>query len=316
MSNSLYRKHRPKKFEDVVGQEFITTTLQNQIKNNNISHAYLFCGTRGSGKTTVAKIFANAVNDYKTSDIDIFEIDAASNNGVDAVRELIEKVKYPPVNAKYKVYIIDEVHMFSTAAFNALLKTLEEPPSYVIFILATTEPHKLLPTVLSRCVRFDFKSASVPQIAEVLTKVLKKENIKAEKQVIEAIAKEGRGSYRDALSIAETVSNYDDKKIEMETIIKVLGSVKKQTLENLLLFIEEKNLEKIKNTITEIFSAGINISAIIKDLLEIIKNKYVESKNKKYMEHYKLFACLEINIKTATDIQSILEGTCLLCTTI
>ena len=314
-TKSLYRKHRPKKFTDVIGQEFVVKTLVNQIKNDAVAHAYLFCGTRGCGKTSVAKIFARAVNDNKDNiELDVFELDAASNNGVDDVRDLIEKVKYPPVNAKYKVYIIDEVHMFSTSAFNALLKTLEEPPSYVIFILATTEPHKLPPTILSRCLRFDFRNASNRQIEELLESVFKKEKIEADKQVIQMIAREGKGSFRDALSIAETIASYGNKVITVENVTQALGSVDNKTLQKLIDHIQNKNLQAISDIVKEIFAVGRNINSVIKDCLEIIKQKYVESKDAKLMQMYKNFAELEINIKTATDAKAMFEGTCLVCT--
>ena len=316
-TKSLYRIHRPKKFADVIGQEFVVKTLANQIKNDSVAHAYLFCGTRGCGKTTVAKIFARAVNDNKDDiDLDIFELDAASNNGVDDVRDLIEKVKYPPVNAKYKVYIIDEVHMFSNSAFNALLKTLEEPPSYVIFILATTEPHKLPPTILSRCLRFDFRNASTRQIEELLEKVFKKEGIEASKDITQMIAREGKGSFRDALSIAETIASYGDKKITLESATQALGSVDNKKLKELISAIENKNLTGITDIINQIFAVGRNINSVIKDCLEIIKQRYVETKDAKLMNMYKNFAELEINIKTATDAKSMFEGTCLVCTTV
>jgi len=318
--NSLYRKHRPKKFSDVIGQEHVTKTLTNQILKKNIAHAYLFCGTRGCGKTTVAKIFAHAVNDLEynnaNNNMDIFEIDAASNNGVDSVRELIEKVKYPPVNSKYKVYIIDEVHMFSTSAFNALLKTLEEPPSYVIFILATTEPHKLPPTVLSRCLRFDFRSASVSQISELLKKTFNKENIKYTEDAVLLLAIAGQGSFRDALSLSETVASFSDNNITEQSVNQVIGSVDKNLLEKLLTSIKEKNLKSIKVIVDEVFSVGRNINSVIKDFLTVVKTHYMRSQDTKTMSIYQKFAELELSIKTATDAQHAFEGCCLLATII
>ena len=312
---SLYRVHRPTKFEEVVGQEHVTKTLTNQIGSGQIAHAYLFCGTRGTGKTSVAKIFARAVNENKPCDLDIFELDAASNNRVEDVREIIEKVKYPPVAAKYKVYIVDEVHMFSGSAFNAFLKTLEEPPSHVIFILATTEPHKLPATVLSRCLRFDFRAASVKEISSLLTRVLKKENIKVEPEAIELLAAAGQGSFRDALSFAETVASFSPELISAEAVTKVLGAVDKKILQTLLTATQKADIKTITSIIKEIFSVGRNTGAVIKDMLELIKQSYIATADRKTMEIYRAFAELEINIKTAQDAATMFEGTCLLCTT-
>ena len=328
---SLYRKHRPKQFADVVGQEHVTRTLINQIANDSVAHAYLFCGTRGTGKTSVAKIFGNAVNCLNFKDgkmcgtcafcksaaggsLDVFEIDAASNNGVDAVRELVEKVKYPPINSKYKVYIVDEVHMFSSAAFNALLKTLEEPPSHVIFVLATTEPHKLLPTVLSRCLRFDFRAASVSEIAGVLKKVLKKECIVASDDVLNMIAVASCGSFRDGLSLAETVVSYADGNMTVDAVTKVLGSVDRKDLLELYNSIMMKDIKKIVSIVDNIFSVGRNASAVVADFLEVIKKQFIESGDKLAMDVYKVMAELLVNIKTATAERSMFEGACLLCT--
>lgn len=313
---SLYRVHRPKTFGEVVGQEHITKTLTNQIKNGQIGHAYLFCGTRGTGKTTVAKIFSKEVNGGQTSDLDIFELDAASNNRVEDVRDIIEKVKYPPVAAKYKVYIVDEVHMFSGSAFNAFLKTLEEPPSHVVFILATTEPHKLPATVLSRCLRFDFRAASIKEISTLLTRVFKKENIKADAEAIELLAAAGQGSFRDALSFAETVASFCNGEITAESVTKTLGAVDKKILQKLLDAIMKPDIKEVTEINKNIFSVGRNINAVVKDFLEIVKNKYVENQNKKFMEIYRAFSELEINIKTAQDAASMFEGSCLLCTAI
>ena len=221
MHKALYRVYRPKNFNDVIGQEHIVRTLKNQIENNNVGHAYLFCGTRGTGKTSTAKIFSRAVNctnlhndepcnecencreilEDKT--MDVVEIDAASNNSVDDIRELRENVKYSPAKSKYKVYIIDEVHMLSQGAFNALLKTLEEPPSYVIFILATTEPHKIPATILSRCQRFDFKRVTVKDISSRMKYICEKEGIEADEKALNLIARNSQGEIRDALSILD-----------------------------------------------------------------------------------------------------------------
>ena len=314
--SSLYRIHRPTKFDDVIGQEHVTRTLANQIRSGQIAHAYLFCGTRGTGKTTVAKIFARAVNENKQCDLDIFELDAASNNRVEDVRDIIEKVKYPPVAAKYKVYIVDEVHMFSAAAFNAFLKTLEEPPSHVIFVLATTEPHKLPATVLSRCLRFDFRAASVQEIGKLLARVFKKEGITAEPQAVELLAAAGQGSFRDALSFAETAAGFSPTGITAESVTKILGAVDKKVLENLFSAIRKPDINSITEVTKQIFGVGRNVNAVVKDFLEIIKHEYIATADKKIMEIYRAFSELEINIKTAQDAANMFEGTCLLCTTI
>ena len=218
---ALYRKFRPQEFEDVRGQEHIVTTLKNQIQADRIGHAYLFCGTRGTGKTTIAKIFAKAANCERPvggspcgecrsclaiaagGSMNVIEIDAASNNGVDNIREIREEVAYSPAKGKYKVYIIDEVHMLSIGAFNALLKTLEEPPAYVIFILATTEAHKIPITILSRCQRYDFKRISIDEISSRLAELMGKEQVEAEERAIRYIAKAADGSMRDALSLLD-----------------------------------------------------------------------------------------------------------------
>ncbi len=241
---ALYRKFRPREFEDVRGQEHIVTTLKNQIKAGRIGHAYLFCGTRGTGKTTVAKIFAKAVNCESPRDgspcgecpscrsiaagssMDVVEIDAASNNGVNDVREIREEVAYSPTEGKYKVYIIDEAHMMSKEAFNALLKTLEEPPSYVIFILATTEAHVMPITILSRCQRYDFRRLTTDTIAERLEELLGKEQVEAEEKAIRYIAKAADGSMRDALSLTDQcIAFYLGEKLTYEHVLEVLGAV-------------------------------------------------------------------------------------------
>ena len=232
---ALYRKYRPKKFADVIGQNHIIKTLQNQIALDKVGHAYLFCGSRGTGKTSTAKIFAREINCscggggtcafcQDNLSLDILEIDAASNNGVDEIRDLREKVKYPPVDGKYKVYIIDEVHMLSPSAFNALLKTLEEPPKHAVFILATTEVHKLPATILSRCMRFDFKLVSVEELSSLLKKVFESENVKFDEQSINLIARAGEGSVRDTLSIADRCVSFAGNNLTAATVVEVLGA--------------------------------------------------------------------------------------------
>ena len=293
MHIALYRVYRPKTFEDVVGQEHIVKTLKNQIKNNNIGHAYLFSGTRGTGKTSTAKIFARAVNclnpineepcneceicvDTLNDNImDIVEIDAASNNSVDDIRELRESVKYTPSKAKYKVYIIDEVHMLSQGAFNALLKTLEEPPSYVIFILATTEPHKIPATILSRCQRFDFKRVSSKDIASRMAYICKKENIEAEEKALSLIARNSQGALRDALSILDQCMSFGNEKIEYNDVIELLGTVNIDELFELSQSIIDENTKKSLQILNEFIIWGKDIRNLINDLIDHFRNLMV-----------------------------------------
>lgn len=281
---SLYRKYRPKTFDDVVGQEHITRALQNQIVLDKIGHAYLFTGSRGIGKTSIARIFAKAVNCLNNkngspcgecasckqleneSDINIIEIDAASNNKVDDIRELREKVKFLPVNAKYKVYIIDEVHMLTDSAFNALLKTLEEPPSYVIFILATTEAHKLPATILSRCIRFDFRLVAASDLVKLLQSILDKENISYDNEALKMIASAGEGSVRDTLSIADCVIAFANGKITKEAVMKVLGTTDYQLLLKYYDLLQSKDIGGMLEFISKIDSEGKNLSVFVKDL--------------------------------------------------
>lgn len=283
-STTLYRKYRPKNFEDVVGQEHITKTLANQILAGKISHAYLFTGSRGVGKTSVAKIFAKAVNCEnnttgspcgicdvcakleKDDDINVVEIDAASNNKVDDIREIREKVKFAPIGSKYKVYIIDEVHMLSDSAFNALLKTLEEPPEYVIFILATTEVHKLPATILSRCVRFDFRLVSVAELEKHLSKVFEKEGIECEQDALKVIASAGEGSVRDTLSIADCINAYCNGNITKEDALSILGTTDYDLLINYFEKLYDKDIGGILELINEIESSGKNLPVFAKDI--------------------------------------------------
>ena len=293
MHKALYRVYRPKTFEDVVGQEHIVKTLKNQIKNNNIGHAYLFSGTRGTGKTSTAKIFARAVNCLNSIDeepcneceicvdtlndniMDVVEIDAASNNSVDDIRELRESVKYTPSKAKYKVYIIDEVHMLSQGAFNALLKTLEEPPSYVIFILATTEPHKIPATILSRCQRFDFKRVSSKDIANRMAYICEKEDIQAEEKALNLIARNSQGALRDALSILDQCMSFGNEKIEYNDVIELLGTVNIDELFELSQSIIDENTKKALQILNEFIIWGKDIRNLINDLIDHFRNLMV-----------------------------------------
>ena len=287
----LYRTYRPLLFKDVVGQDYIVKTLKNAIKTNRIAHAYLFAGPRGTGKTTIAKIFARAINceDFidepcgecpsclaaKDNDPDIIEMDAASNNSVDDIRELRESVKYTPSKAKYKVYIIDEVHMLSQGAFNALLKTLEEPPSYVIFILATTEPHKIPATILSRCQRFDFKRVSSKDIADRMSYICEKENIQAEDKALSLIARNSQGALRDALSILDQCMSFGNDKIEYNDVIELLGTVNIDELFQLSQSIIDEDTKKSLQILNEFIIWGKDIRNLINDLIDHFRNLMV-----------------------------------------
>ena len=285
---TLYRVYRPQRFEDVAGQEHIITTLRHTVEENKIAHAYLFCGPRGTGKTTIAKLLAKAINctgDIKPCDEcenckeitlgshpDVIEIDAASNNGVDEVRSLIEKVKYAPTQGKYKVYIIDEVHMMSTGAFNALLKTLEEPPAHVVFILATTEPHKILPTIISRCQRFDFTKLSMLDIVNRMKKVITEEHYQCDDEALEMIAKLADGGMRDALSILEQCLAFNDQHLTIQDVNQIYGIV---SLENKIDFIKillSKDMKKSLSMLEEMKMNGIDIKRLTLDLVDILKD--------------------------------------------
>ena len=286
---ALYRKYRPKTFDEVVGQEHITKTLINQIKMDKISHAYLFTGSRGTGKTSSAKIFARAINcsnpvngspcgecevcrGLADNNIDVLEIDAASNNGVDEIRDLREMVKYPPVVGKYKVYIIDEVHMLSSSAFNALLKTLEEPPKHTVFILATTEVHKLPATILSRCLRFDFKLVSLDNLIGLLRKVLDEEKISFDEQSINIIARAGEGSVRDTLSIADRCVSFSGSELTSQKVISVLGVSEKEILIQITNSILKKQIGSSLVKLDEILSSGISPLVFSSDLISYFRD--------------------------------------------
>lgn len=288
---ALYRKFRPQEFEDVKGQEHIVTTLKNQIKADRIGHAYLFCGTRGTGKTTVAKILAKAVNCEHPIDgspcgecpvcksisdgssMNVIEIDAASNNGVDNIRQIKEEVEYRPTEGKYKVYIIDEVHMLSTGAFNALLKTLEEPPSYVMFILATTEAHKIPITILSRCQRYDFHRISIDTIASRLANLMKEENIEVEEKALRYVAKAGDGSMRDALSLLDQcIAFHLGETLTYENVLDVLGAVDTEIFSRFLRTIIEQNITGAISILDELVDEGRELGQLVTDFTWYLRN--------------------------------------------
>lgn len=286
---ALYRKYRPNTFDGLIGQSHIVKTLVNQIVNDKLGHAYLFTGTRGTGKTSTAKIFAKAINCLnpvngspcgncecclalnEPSNIDVIEIDAASNNGVNEIRELREKVQYPPVSCKYKVYIIDEVHMLTGPAFNALLKTLEEPPKHAVFILATTEVHKIPATILSRCMRFDFNLVSNQQISDLICKIYDEQGKKYELEAVKAIAKAGEGSIRDALSIADIALSYKNDILTYDDVMEILGSSNEQILLSLISEIINGNTGKVLQIIDKLCAQGKSVGVLIKDITTYVR---------------------------------------------
>ncbi|MCR5357942.1 MAG: DNA polymerase III subunit gamma/tau [Lachnospiraceae bacterium] len=288
---ALYRKWRPEKFEDVKGQDAIVTTLKNQIIRDRIGHAYLFCGTRGTGKTTVAKIVAKAVNCEapvngspcgkckscmavsEGTSLNVIEIDAASNNGVDNIREIRDEVTYAPTEGRYKVYIIDEVHMLSTGAFNALLKTLEEPPSYVIFILATTEVHKIPVTILSRCQRYDFKRIPVDTITERLKELMEGEGIKAEEKAVRYIARVADGALRDALSLMDQCNSfYFGQTLTYDKVLEVLGAVDTGVFSELLSAIIAKDISGAVRILDDVVAMGRELTQFVIDFTWYLRN--------------------------------------------
>lgn len=313
---ALYRKYRSKNFDELVGQEAIKQTLENSLKIQKISHAYLFSGPRGTGKTSVARLFAKALNCEKGngeicnecpncyainegSHPDVIEIDAASNSGVDEVRELIEKVKYAPIQGKYKVYIIDEVHMMTNSAFNALLKTLEEPPSYVVFILCTTEPYKLLPTILSRCQRYEFKKITDVELRKLITHVLKEEGVSATNDAINLIVELANGGARDSLSLLDQVISYAGSNIEEEDVIKMFGLVSSQDKIRLLENIKEGNTLKVLKTYDEFIIRNIDLSRLVNELLTLLKDSlvYLKTRDKSLITSSKEEDAKEIMLK-------------------
>ena len=288
---ALYRKFRPQEFEDVKGQDHIVTTLRNQIKADRIGHAYLFCGTRGTGKTSVAKIFAKAVNCESPvegspcgecatckaiaagTSMNVIEIDAASNNGVDNIRQIREEVEYRPTEGKYKVYIIDEVHMLSTGAFNALLKTLEEPPAYVIFVLATTEAHKIPITILSRCQRYDFHRITIDTIAQRLMDLMEQEQVDVEPKAIRYVAKAADGSMRDALSLLDQcIAFHLGEQLTYDNVLEVLGAVDTEIFSRLLRQIIDKNVAATISTLDDLVNEGRELGQMVADFTWYMRN--------------------------------------------
>ena len=288
---ALYRKFRPDAFLDVKGQEHIVTTLKNQIKADRIGHAYLFCGTRGTGKTTIAKILARAVNCQQPvegspcnecdsckailsgASMNVIEIDAASNNGVDNIREIREEVAYRPAQGRFKVYIIDEVHMLSAGAFNALLKTLEEPPSYVIFILATTEVHKIPVTILSRCQRYDFKRITIDIISDRLLDLMAKEQVQAEAKAIQYIARAADGSMRDALSLLDQcIAFYMGEDLTYDKVLDILGAVDTEVFSKLLRRIIDNDVTGAIHVLEELITRGRDMGQFVIDFIWYMRN--------------------------------------------
>ena len=301
MFQALYRKYRPQTFNDIVGQNHIVSVLKNAIDKNQISHAYLFYGSRGTGKTSIAKIFANEVNSnevYQKENVDIIEIDAASNNGVDEVRDIKEAIKFLPTEGKYKVYIIDEVHMLTTAAFNALLKTLEEPPAHVIFILATTEIHKIPATILSRCQRFEFKNLSQDQLIDRLKYIAKEENLVIEEAAIEKIATLAKGGLRDAISILDQVSNYAEE-ISLNHILEVTSSISEDDILEFYRSLLQGDVTKSLLKYNEFVAQAKDTKLLLNDLINVTRDivVYKNLKNTEYTT-YKVD-------KIATEIDSV-----------
>ena len=354
MNLALYREFRPKNFDEIIGQDFIVKTLKNQIKTNRLTHAYLFCGPRGTGKTSTAKIFAKAVNCTHSVDgnpcemcaecvalsepnTDIIEIDAASNNRVEEIRDLREKVAFPPLIGKYKVYIVDEVHMLTDSAFNALLKTLEEPPKHAIFILATTEIHKLPATILSRCTRFDFKLLPLQTLVEHLKNVFDKKNIKYDEKSLYLIAKAGEGSVRDMLSVADSVASFCEYNINYKDAESVIGLSNQDAIKNILLSIANQDLKSLFVAIKSTIESGKNIQVLCKELSDFIKNvimvksgiddctildvlpeefaSFIEIGEKFSIEFLKTafskFAEIELDLKYSINPENLFESACL-----
>ena len=344
---ALYRAYRPQTFEEVAGQKHIIRTLRNALANNKIAHAYLFCGPRGTGKTTMAKLFAKALNCeqgighqcnecsnckevIEGSHPDVIEIDAASNNGVEQVRDLIDKVNYLPIKGRYKVYIIDEVHMMTANAFNALLKTLEEPPAHVIFILATTEPHNIIPTILSRCQRYDFTKVADEDIEQRMMTILEKEGVQYDKAAVRAIISLADGGMRDALSILDQILAYSNNTLSVQDVYSIFGLISTKEKIALIKDINSGNVSSTLDRVKSFSEGGIDIARLTQDILEILKDTLIYKKTnestelsvlteedatdlanaiemRKLHEMIGTFLKLQLDFKTASNIKTLFE---------
>ncbi|MGW9817238.1 DNA polymerase III subunit gamma/tau [Staphylococcus cohnii] len=321
---ALYRMFRPQSFEDVVGQEHVTKTLRNAISKGKQSHAYIFSGPRGTGKTSIAKVFAKAINCLERSDgepcnecaictgitrgtnSDVIEIDAASNNGVDEIRNIRDKVKYAPSESKFKVYIIDEVHMLTTGAFNALLKTLEEPPAHAIFILATTEPHKIPPTIISRAQRFDFKAISHDEIVERLQFVADAQDIEYDNAALDFIAKASEGGMRDALSIMDQAIAFGDDHLTLQDALNVTGSVDAQALNDLLKEVVEGDVKTAFSTYHQFIAQGKEVNRLINDMIYFVRDTIMNKTSNIETEYD---ALMHFDLKTLYKMIDVINDT-------
>ncbi|MBR3362943.1 MAG: DNA polymerase III subunit gamma/tau [Bacilli bacterium] len=316
MYQALYRKYRPKTLDEICGQDTIVRIINNSIKNNKINHAYLFTGPRGTGKTSIAKIFAKMVNCenlqngnpcgkcivcQNENNSDIIEIDAASNNGVDEIREIRNKVNLVPAYGKYKVYIIDEVHMLTTGAFNALLKTLEEPPNHIIFILATTDPHKIPETILSRCQRFDFKKVTESNIIKRLQKIAQNEKIKVEEDALKEIARLSDGGMRDSIGLLDQAWNYSVDKITTEDIHNINGTITAEDLKELIVLINNQEIEKIFKKLDYYNNCGKNFIKLTEEIITFMRNILICKKAPIYFKE------INNNIKIYEDLTKSIE---------
>ena len=344
---ALYRTYRPQTFDEVAGQKHIIRTLRNALANNKIAHAYLFCGPRGTGKTTMAKLFAKALNCEEGighqcnkcsncieitegSHPDVIEIDAASNNGVEQVRDLIDKVNYLPIKGKYKVYIIDEVHMMTANAFNALLKTLEEPPAHVIFILATTEPHNIIPTILSRCQRYDFTKVADADIEDRMMTILEKEGVQYDKAAVRAIISLADGGMRDALSILDQILAYSNNTLSVQDVYSIFGLISSKEKIALIKDINAGDVSATLEKVRNFSEGGVDIARLTQDILEILKDVLIYKKTgettelsvlnendaqdissvipiRKLHEMIGTFLKLQLDFKTASNVKTLFE---------
>lgn len=324
---ALYRMYRPQSFDDVVGQTHVTKTLRNAISKGKQSHAYIFSGPRGTGKTSIAKVFAKAINCLNSDDgepcnecaickgitqgtnSDVIEIDAASNNGVDEIRNIRDKVKYAPSESKYKVYIIDEVHMLTTGAFNALLKTLEEPPSHAIFILATTEPHKIPPTIISRAQRFDFKAISMDQIVDRLKFVAESQSLEYDNAALEFIAKTSEGGMRDALSIMDQAIAFGDERLTLQDALNVTGSVDEAALNDLFKDVVEGNVKEAFGRYHHFISEGKEVNRLINDMIYFVRDTIMIKTSNESNESIEYDALVSFELDTLYRMIDIINDT-------